>query len=550
MPPFFSNIWRIALTLCLWLGFVPIRVSAQAATVVETFNLYGMAHVLSHPADMSQFVGDVATIEDAIGTSVNTYNALWHSVNPSLWLDLRLETSGSLLAVGGRIRGEGVPVPGTNPTRTAVRDICHVVVYNAAALRNASEMRFTIAHEMAHCYQGYLVTTIPSTGLPDDDANKWWIEGSAEWLATHVYPEPASSTAAAGYAANFHDNHIFSLIGGGTPVISYDALYFWEGAERSIGKVAALSILANIPLTAAAQARYIGGLRASDSLFSDYAIFAGLGQLPYQPPADDLFNVEGSPITNLPFTTNEIEVSKFSFTGLYITIPVAAENGITLTASGLTASGTTLRLLSGATLADGVPLSLCHLASSQIRFLASRANRGSVDKFRLTIAAHNCPPPAPVVAANTCLYGTWQLTTLPTLKGQNSNNDLRLSFTGAVEITLTPEGIGILRYEDFATSTTTGGQTFKVVLNGTLTNTVTVDSSGHFVGTTPSGTETMSAQVFVNGTAAPNIDVGSYLRNAGSGGMPSDAQLVCNGNRLELRISSPIVDGPYVYQRE
>lgn len=237
------------LLLALLLLLVPHSATAQTAEQTETitFTLYNKTHTLTRPLDLLGNPADLNIIKEAITKSVQYYDRQWGAVAPTLWLQLlSIPSPLNRLAEAARFVTD-VPEPGIDSTTGTSQDVCWIRIYNTPRLSDSARLKYTLAHELVHCYQGYLIPSLGNHGLPTDIATRtvddWWLEGSADWLAPHVYPMPEDmSTNRQWIFGNSHTHH---LIDGGH---SYDEMFFWESLERSLGGLRGpLDILTGMP---------------------------------------------------------------------------------------------------------------------------------------------------------------------------------------------------------------------------------------------------------------------------------------------------------------
>jgi len=65
------------------------------------------------------------------------------------------------------------------------RSRCYVAIFPSAASEPTS-LPFVLAHELFHCYQ--YTNLSPQESGPPPEVNEWWVEGSANYFASVVYP--------------------------------------------------------------------------------------------------------------------------------------------------------------------------------------------------------------------------------------------------------------------------------------------------------------------------------------------------------------------------
>jgi hypothetical protein len=562
------------LSLCIF----PIPVSAQTpgAEVNESFTRYGHMHVLTHPADPSQYnFIDVEALENELERAARYYDGVWRSADPDLWIVLG-QGGGNPLSSGYGVTA--VPVPGSNPPSTATRTVCEIQVDNSPSLQNESFRRFILAFAMALCYEDILIPAAGNlTRLPLDSAqvkiNAWWRTGAATWLATSAsQPLPDNLSGFDTLRDSFLGAHPTSLIGATDHVWRNDALFFWEALEHNIGVNAAISFLGAMPGTAEAQAAYLGRRPDIDRLFEFYGLEAAWGLLPFQPAAEGLFNGLWE-ISAIPSSSPDIAIKKFSINPMILKLRISVPQGLALSVRGLASSGVTVTLNNGISMTEGTPVPLCDLEDAQIKLVASRANQGQRETIGFSVSTYQCPPHCnvfdspsdplashpshslirfsvnsspctPPQTSDPCYYGTWRLARLPHFTGTT----LDMSFEGIMQVTLDRGGAAMLQYKDFALTTTTAGHTVKVVMNGTLVNSVRIDSTGHATGTPPTGFETLTAQAYINDSPTTTLNVANMISSMG-GGLPTNMRLVCSEHQLLENVNLDSIVGPYTFER-
>ncbi len=443
---------KVCSVFLLVAALLPQPASAQTPTydmVDKSFTLYGKTHVLTRPADASQIAFNIEPLKEAIAHAVSVYSALWEPFAPDLWLEL---DPGTDTISAGAFYGSrsDVPVPGSTPRRFTNKAVCYVRIFNKIARQDAEGQQFIIAHEIAHCYQFKFVpianTVLRSGSESAELAQQWWSEGSATWLATKAYHNlPANDPVFNRLSSNFAQHHADSLLGSTDYQFSYDGLFFWEAMEHNIGASLTLKFLATLPAAIPAQQQYFTRHNGADLLFNNYGLFAAWGDLLYQPPAESLFTTIPG-VATIPGTTPAIPIRKFSINPLAITLPAGSERGVNIKATGLTASGATVRLLSGETLRDGVAVPVCGLTASKLELVASRTSKGTSDQIQFSFTSYNCPTSVSASIGN-CYVGVWHLQTMPHF----GTGDLNISLESDLQLTIKSTGATILWFNNFST---------------------------------------------------------------------------------------------------
>ena len=152
----------------------------------------GIAHRVYYPAYWEDDAPERALLEptrDALELSLETFNT--YGPNPVAGTDIVFT---DLPAIDeGRERDDVLAAA----DRILRAERCHVAVFPSGtylALRDEASgegddygvLLQTIAHELFHCYQ--FSNLAPQESGPEGDAADWWIEGSAEYFGSVVYP--------------------------------------------------------------------------------------------------------------------------------------------------------------------------------------------------------------------------------------------------------------------------------------------------------------------------------------------------------------------------
>jgi hypothetical protein len=117
---------------------------------------------------------------------------------------------------------------------------CHVGVFPSAGTSGLSALKQTIAHELFHCYQytNFLAKTV---SLPEE-VNGWWVEGTAEFFGSVVYPAGNDEWR---YAPAFDESSTY------TPMhqMSYEAylLFQYLAVQQGQGTEGVLEIIRDMP---------------------------------------------------------------------------------------------------------------------------------------------------------------------------------------------------------------------------------------------------------------------------------------------------------------
>lgn len=257
-----------------WLSrVIPILLVAQtahAAVTTESLDVGGTAQLYRTDSRLPR------AVREAGRTALTDVMTAWGPQFDVSNLEVLLELSyarppGGLFAVSGY-----VAVPG-RPDQVG----CVVTVYRAAETRSAAALKFTVAHELAHCYQFAIRSELRSTSGPrraTADPNAWWVEGSAEYLASTIYP-PAGNPI----TRTIRD---FDALTART-IFDEDYGQYWLFVflSHARGAAAVLDMIRHVPIARADQLAYLerAPLGPSTNLFRDYAMATAKRQLPRQP---------------------------------------------------------------------------------------------------------------------------------------------------------------------------------------------------------------------------------------------------------------------------
>jgi hypothetical protein len=188
----------------LWsTGFeYPADEPAPICLEVVEIGVGGLAHRIYYPEfwaeptdgspdEYAEYRALVEPTRQALERSLETYNA--YGPNPVVGTDIVFT---DLPALVGTVEREDVQAAADRILRS---ERCHVAVFPSGtyvALRpegNGLEVfQQIIAHELFHCYQMTNLAAQESGPARGDglegDANDWWVEGSAEYFGSVVYP--------------------------------------------------------------------------------------------------------------------------------------------------------------------------------------------------------------------------------------------------------------------------------------------------------------------------------------------------------------------------
>src|SRR5687767_6194568 len=287
-----------------------VATAAQGETIVKTFEAGGVTHVVSYPDWREQAV---QAVEEAVAHAFSVFQPLWTGSSASSEIGFQVYAMLSEDKPADRradaLLTDTTALPaGSTATRPSV---CHITIYNYLLDRNTL---FEIAHELAHCYQTFFV---PSKSAHAEPGTKWWVEGSADWLALLAYPNADwSNLDYHGYATT-HRRYLFAL--------SYDAVFFFEFLASPMGHgspEAVIEFLRGMPAPASTVTYedYLASVVGdAGKTFHDYMVAIGRNYLPRAPQVMtatvNIYDVSPLPFEG-PIPTEPFSIDYYKLIGL------------------------------------------------------------------------------------------------------------------------------------------------------------------------------------------------------------------------------------------
>ncbi|MBC8171622.1 MAG: hypothetical protein H7X77_08110, partial [Anaerolineae bacterium] len=268
----------------------------------------------------------------------------------------------------------------------------------------------TIAHELSHCYQLYYIPD--ATNMPGRE-NLWWVEGSAQWLASLVYPAqfPVESSLLFRYNRDALS-------------VAYTNLYLWAFIASSEGAgspQAAVDYMMTMPAEVGAFPDALAKLNPSQDSVETFHrwMFALLeGRVPFQPqinlPGFSLRVVSGG---EARFNTPRFSGDRAKVFG----IKVEPGNRAVVTATTLLDNNYAVSAKIGTTwerLPNGREVEFCPKNGS-LELLISRGSSPSTDRpdFSLIFTEKEsdtpCVPKPAEEDAGACVVGNWVVIDYP-----------------------------------------------------------------------------------------------------------------------------------------
>jgi hypothetical protein len=436
----------MAVVVFLWISALPGL--AQAVTV-EAVDVDGATHILRAGA-ARQVVSPL--VREAIGRSVSYYSTLWGALDFTLFVDL-VDEQGPDLGGGRRPDAEtnyrdslDVPQPGGG-TR-ATNKVCEVTLYNVDATLGPQEVRFIAAHEIAHCFQERFKGSLSNEQY---QRSLWWVEGTANWMASLVYPPSTAPT----FWGSSNQDFVTNLGVRSLPGTSYDNSFFFQALSRQVSLEATMTFINGIPANPDSHETYLRDYFGNDeftNLFSTYALMVGQGVL------------RGLPDQGALWGKNVIAAAAAS-AGHVLTVPRLGFNLYTFNLAGLAAGqgvdmvvsipeGVNARaqLADGTQIASTTPIKVCP-ADGAIRMIVSRGFGDVGGDFEVAFnpSPEPCvPTPTPAVSTTgtpDCLLGNWTLFRMPDAPTSGPEAEAYQMTPGNSGLTFTPGGHVELRFD-------------------------------------------------------------------------------------------------------
>lgn len=157
-----------------------------AQSGVETFTLAGQTHVIQYRSLSTR----VQEVRSSIETTVPVYLSLFDTTSAPLSFQIIILTDQDLgegvIAMAG-LNDPTIPeIPIDLRRYITTPKVCAVLISTSG---NDATLPFTVAHELAHCFQSQYISATWSYDQPTALVHEWWGESGANWLASRVFPE-------------------------------------------------------------------------------------------------------------------------------------------------------------------------------------------------------------------------------------------------------------------------------------------------------------------------------------------------------------------------
>jgi hypothetical protein len=394
--------------------------AAQGETIVKTFDAGGVTHVIAYP-DWREKAAQAS--EAAIAHAFSVFQPLWTGSNASseIGFEVFVELSEVKLpqtrASAGLTDDTSILPAGHTATRPK---LCHVTVYNYVL---DDSTLFVIAHELAHCYQAFFIPNSPN-GIVE--GTRWWVEGSADWMALLVYPDASwASLWSNEFTTTTHRRYLFAL--------TYDAVFYFEflASPMALGSPeAVIEFLRGMPATPPSSGVYEDYLTSAvgdaGESFHNFMIAIGRTYLKHapnlMPVTHNLYDVSPLPyegeIGTEPFSIDYFKLIGFGLDDFYL-------EGMNLDAAGIRAS--VVDAGGSHELKPGTIIPICGPRPNEIYVGVSRAkgNPNAAMEGRIRVAPATkeiCAQHQSFLASGmptipNCLAGDWKVVHIPPLGG-------------------------------------------------------------------------------------------------------------------------------------
>ncbi len=421
---------------------------AQVVTV-EAVEVDGATHILRAGA-ARQVVSPL--VNEAIGRSVSYFSSLWGSLDFTLFVDL-VDEQGPDLGGGRRPDAETnyrdsleVPQPGGG-TR-ATNKVCEVKMYNVDAEMGPQDVRFIAAHEIAHCFQERFKGSLSNEQY---QRSLWWVEGTANWMASMVYPPSTAPIFWGSSNRDFVTNlGVRSLTG-----TSYDNSFFFQAMARTQSLEATMNYITAIPANPDSHETHLReffGNEAVTSLMADYALMVGQRVLRGLPDQGALWGKNVIPAA-ASSAGHLLSVPRLGFNLYTFNLAgLAAGQGVDMVVNIPDGVGARARLADGTELANTTLVKVCP-TDGAIRMIVSRGFGDVGGDFEVAFnpSAEPCEPtPVPAVSLTgtpDCLAGDWTLFRMPDAPTSGPQALAYKMWPGNSGVTFSPGGHVELRFD-------------------------------------------------------------------------------------------------------
>ncbi|GEM_PF-4511259 len=157
-----------------------------AQATVETFTLANQTHVIQY----RNLNDRVRAVRSAIETTVPVYLSLFDTASAPLAFQMVILTDQNLgtgVAAMAGLNDPTIPeIPADLRRYITTPKVCAILIGTSG---DDAALPFTVAHEIAHCFQTQYISATWSFDDPTELFHGWWGESGANWLASRVFPE-------------------------------------------------------------------------------------------------------------------------------------------------------------------------------------------------------------------------------------------------------------------------------------------------------------------------------------------------------------------------
>jgi hypothetical protein len=172
-----------------------------------------------------------------------------------------------------------------------------------------------------HCFQFAINTSsiraVKTLKTTDRDPNLWWVEGTAEWFASRLYPP-------IGNPITNNINDFYTIANQHLYEKDYQNFWFFQFLAQHRGERAVLNLMRDIPNTLDGHTRYLESIEATPELFAAFGRLTQRHALRYQPAFPPRRDMPIYPVRMLP-GTQLVKQDPLSLGVIQIDVPRVAE---------------------------------------------------------------------------------------------------------------------------------------------------------------------------------------------------------------------------------
>lgn len=567
---------RITLSLLLLLSALALTpaasplIQADDPLIVETFEAGGGTHDARRP-DTPDAELALQAAREAVERSIDLFQPLWvdtTGIIPFAYFvdvkDERFPGRPEVIADASIITSAELPedVLAANRHRRPAQ-ICRIHIYLPALLPEEEVSLFHMTHEIAHCYQSFHDPELLDMA---EAVRGWWVEGSANWMASLAYP-----SGAAAVLPEWHDTFVSRYR---TSMFnrSYDNAFYWIFLASELGDEQAVVDFIKDMHGLDSLDEYSGYLNTvapdADGYTHAFALALAQEQVDHQPSPDDLFTGQAISAADLPADVSLVAVGDYAMEFITLTVTDLEEGeGLVLQPVNFFENASRIsvwnRLTSDGFIAldDDAETEFCPGASEMVVDLvisrAASSTSGTRPDRQLQVNVVECDDEPEFTQVPECIIGTWDVIALPELNVSGMDSPVYTWDTFQI----------IFDADGSMTGEVTNMSTSMVIPDTTMNLEVSVSASGMsgILSYAPEGTTDgryltemadwnigmYSAFANVGGQMmdlTPMID--AMLSEPGLMGMQPPSYIDCIGDvQLEYWVLDEYLIGPYILTR-